>query len=295
MIYPVGVLAALLLAAGYVFQQRVAVTLPLSDILHFRLLGELMRRPLWWVGMACMVAGQLLSGLALHLATVGLVEPLLSTNLLFALAMAALLARRRPCLTEIAGALLLSAALGLFIAIGHPRTTNRTHPPVPVVAVAVVSVGVIAMICVAVGRRRGLVGEAIWLASGAGLLFGLQDAATRAALVDINRHGLGGLLLHAWVYIVVAAAVLGILLAQSAFKAARLDYSLPPITAAEPIAGIAIGIGLLGDRVSVTVPALAFESACLLGLIVGVALIGRSPGLARPTDEDVDLPSAPAA
>ena len=101
--------------------------------------------------------------------------------------------------------------------------------------------------CVAVGKRRGLVGESIWLASGAGLLFGLQDAATRAALIEFDRHGLSPLFLHVWVYVVIGSAVVGILLAQSAFKAARLDCSLPPITALEPLVGIALGIGLLGD------------------------------------------------
>ena len=279
MIYLVGVLAALLLGTGYVLQQRVAVTAPLSEILHFRLLFDLMRRPLWWAGMAAMVVGQLLSGVALQLASVGLVEPLLSTNLLFALALAAFLARHRPRLTEIGGAVLLSAALGVFIAVGDPRSSHECAPTGTVMT-AVACVTVAAAVCVLVGRGRGLVGEAIWLACGAGLLFGLQDAATRAALVEYDQHGFAALFLHVWVYVVVAAAVVGILLAQSAFKAARLDYSLPPITAAEPIAGIALGIALLGDRVSVSATGLAVESLCLLALIVGVALIGRSPGLA---------------
>jgi hypothetical protein len=88
------------------------------------------------------------------------------------------------------------------------------------------------------------------------------------------------LFLHVWIYAVVGAAVIGILLAQSAFKAARLDCSLPPITALEPIAGIALGIALIGDTVSVTDGGLAVESACLLAMVVGVALIARSPSLA---------------
>lgn len=67
---------------------------------------------------------------------------------------------------------------------------------------------------------------------------------------------------------------------QSAFKAARLNYSLPPVAAAEPIAGIALGVSLLGDVVSVSVPGLTVESVCVAGMVVGVALIGRSRSLA---------------
>lgn len=291
MIYLVGVLAAVLLGLGYVLQQRVAVTAPLSKILHFRLLFDLMHRPLWWIGIVCMIVGQLLSGFALQLATVGLVEPLLSSNLLFALAIAALLARHRPKATEIGGAVLVSAALGVFIAVGNPRSSSHPYPPTPVVLLAVGSVLLVVAVCVVIGRRRGLVGEAIWLAAGAGLLFGLQDAATRAALLDLDHHGFVSMFRHVWVYLVVAVATLGILLAQSAFKAARLDYSLPPITAAEPIVGIALGIGLLGDHVSASIAAMAVESACLLALVVGVALIGRSSGLAAVTHRVRPAPS----
>ncbi len=280
MVYPVGVIAALLLGTGYVLQQRVAATLPLSEILHLRLLADLLRRPLWWLGMGCMIIGQLLSGLALQLANVALVEPLLSTNLLFALAIAALLARHKPRLSEIGGAALLSAALGVFIAVGNPHGSDNPYPPSPIVWLAVASVATAVAVCVVVGKRQGLVGQAIWLAAGAGLMFGLQDAASRASIVQYDRHGLTAMAVHAWVYLVVAAAVVGILLAQSAFKAARLDYSLPPITAAEPIVGILLGICLLGDKVSLSVVGLALESACVVALIAGVALIGRSPGLA---------------
>lgn len=71
-----------------------------------------------------------------------------------------------------------------------------------------------------------------------------------------------------------------VLLSQSAFKAARLNYSLPPVAAAEPIAGIALGVSLLGDVVPVSVPGLTVESVCVAGMVVGVALIGRSRSLA---------------
>ncbi len=280
MVYPIGVLAALLLAIGYVLQQRVAATAPLSEMLRFELLWDLMHRPLWWAGIGCMVVGQLLSGLALQLAAVAVVEPLLSTNLLFALAVAALLVRSRPSWREIVGAVLLSGALGVFLAVGNPHSGHSNEADTVPIVIAIVAIVVAVVGCVVVGKRQGLIGESIWLASAAGLLFGLQDAATRAALIEVERRGVVALFLHIWVYVVVGSAVVGILLAQSAFKAARLDCSLPPITALEPIVGIALGIGLLGDTVAVSAGGLAAESSCLLAMVVGVGLIVRSPSLA---------------
>jgi drug/metabolite transporter (DMT)-like permease len=279
-IFFVGVAAALLLGLGYVLQQRVAATAPLSEVLHFRLLFDLMHRPLWWAGIGAMVAGQLLSGYALQLATVALVEPLLSTSLLFALLFSSIFSRIRIRLTEIAGALLLSAALGIFIYIGNPHSSQRPRADTVIIVVALLAVLATVALIVGVAKRKPLVAESILLAAGAGILYGLQDASTRGALVTFDHHGLLRMFVSPWVYIVLTAAVLGILLAQSAFKTARLDYSLPPIAAAEPVVGIVLGVTLLGDDISVTPLGLAMESLCLVAMIAGVALIGRSANLA---------------
>ena len=254
---------------------------PLSEMLHFRLLLDLMHRPLWWCGIASMVVAQLLSGYALDLATVAVVEPLLSCSLLFALLFSSMLSRQRIRWTEVAGAVLLSAALGVFIAVGQPHSSPSPEPNNAIITIAVLAVVAAVTILVFLGKRRDLVRESILLATAAGLLYGLQDAATRATVLQGKHHGLTQVFTNPWAYIVIGSATIGILLSQSAFKAARLDYSLPPIAAAEPMVGIALGVSLLGDVVSVTIPGLVVESLCLVAMVAGVILIGRSrhPGL----------------
>jgi drug/metabolite transporter (DMT)-like permease len=279
-VYPVGIAAALCLGIGYVIQQRVACTMPISDVLHWRLLLDLMRRKMWWAGIGAMVAGQVLAGLALQLATVAVVEPLLSTNLLFALAFAAVLARQRLHWHEATGAVLLSTALGVFIAVGDPHSSPAPDTDPVAIAIAVSATAGAVLVLTVIARTANLVLESILLSAGAGLLYGFQDAATRAAFVRLDHHGVIGMLLNPWIYLVVGGAALAILLSQSAFKAARLDYSLPPIAAAEPVAGILLGITLLGDVISVSVVGIAVEAASLAAVIGAVALIGRSDSLA---------------
>ena len=75
-----------------------------------------------------MLLGQILGGIALQLATVTLVEPLLSTCLLFAFGFAAWFSDIAVRWSEVVGALLLSAALGSFIAVGNPHSTARAEP-----------------------------------------------------------------------------------------------------------------------------------------------------------------------
>jgi uncharacterized membrane protein len=279
MVFAIGLIAAVCLGFGWVVQQRVAAHAALSELLSWRLILHLARKRLWWLGIAAMSSGAALGGWALQLGTVTLVEPLLSANLLFAFVFAALLNRTRIKTAEVVGAVLLSAALGVFIGVGDPQAA---HHPRPSLGTAVLAVGVVSAVVtalLAVARRSKLRTEAVIIAIGAGLLYGLQDAATRASLVDFDDHGIIALLDTPWPYVVVASAAVGILLTQSAFRAARLDYSLPPTAAAEPIAGVAIGITVLGDTLSVDPGALAAETLCLLAMVAGVVLIGRSDSL----------------
>lgn len=273
MVYPVGVVAALCLAVGYVLQQRAAMTAPLADVLHWRLLLDLLRRPAWLAGIAAMAAGEVLAAWALSLAGVAEVEPLLSMNLVFAFVVAAVLGRQRVRAPEIVGAVLVSAALGGFIVSGDPRPSAVPESPRWLIVVALVVTGVVVLGLVAFARRSGQRVEALLLSAGAGILLGLQDAATRQALVGPTWTRV----FHTpWSIVVLVAAVTSLLLLQSAFRAAPLAWSLPPMVAAEPIAGVALGVSLLGDRTDADAVSLLCQSLCVLGMVGGVVLVARS-------------------
>jgi drug/metabolite transporter (DMT)-like permease len=279
-VFLVGVSAAFCLGLGYVLQQRTAASARQQNLLSWRLLFELMHNRVWWLGIGAMVIGQLLGGLALDLAAVTVVEPLLSANLLFAFAIAAFLSSRRVRWHEVLGALLVSAALAVFIAVGNPHSASHARTHLPLISLVVASVAAAVIVLTVIGKRRGMVANSVLFATAAGICYGLQDASTRAALLQLNRHGMVHVLTRPWIYIVIAAAVAAIMLSQSAFKAARLDLSLPPIAAAEPVTGIALGIALLGDTVSVSDIGLIAETGSLACMIIGVVLIGRSKLLA---------------
>lgn len=283
MVFPIGILAALSFGLGWVLQQRVAAHAALSELLSFRLLLHLMRNREWWLGIAAMVCGQALGGLALQFGAVALVEPLLSTNLLFAFLIAGALGRRRAQWHEIGGALLLSAALGVFIAVGNPHGPKHPAPSWDSGLIAVCVVGGVVFLLVAIAKSRGmthLATEAVLLASAAGILYGLQDVSTQASLIRFDDHGLRFLINSPWAYIVLGAALTGILLSQSAFRAARLDFSLPPTAVAEPIVGILLSLFILDDKLSVGLGDLVVEAICLVAMIAGTILIGRSDMLA---------------
>jgi hypothetical protein len=139
---------------------------------------------------------------------------------------------------------------------------------------------VIAAVLVLVGRRRSLRGKALSLGLAAGTLYGLQDVLTRGSLTRLDG-GVTGVVASWQPYVLLGAAVIGLWLMQSAFDAAPLRVSLPAVTAAEPLSGIALGVGVFLERLRVTPQTLAAEVAGLAILVAGIVLLGRSPFLAK--------------
>jgi len=273
-IYAFGVAAALCLGLGFVLQQHAAQTAPPKDFLRFRLLLDLIRKPIWLAGIAAMVAGQVLSATALAKADVSLVEPMLTANLLFALAIARWLYRNPFSYREWGGALLLILGVTTFMLAGDPRNGNPASDSLPRWAVALAFTA-LCFVCVRAARQHEGALRAMLLATGAGLLFGLQDALTRRAANAI--HGsLANLFVHWAPYAVLAVGIVALLLAQSAFEAGTLRASLPAITAAEPVAGIVIGVVVFQEHLRIEPIYIALEVIALLIMVAGVLLVGTS-------------------
>jgi hypothetical protein len=118
------------------------------------------------------------------------------------------------------------------------------------------------------------------LATGAGLLFGIQDGLTRR-VTNSFHGGIAQAFVHWAPYALVAIGIVGLLLAQSAFEAGPLQASLPALTASEPLAGIAVGIVVFQEHVRVDPAAIGFEVCGLVAMAAGVLLVGTSGTFAR--------------
>ncbi|GGM42716.1 DMT family transporter [Dactylosporangium sucinum] len=276
MIYILAVCAAALSGIGNAIQQRAAVRAPAGATLHWRLLGYLLRQRLWLCGLGIAVAGNIMTGASLGLGTVTLVEPLTVTSLLFALPVAAIWSRYRLGLREWIGALAVVLGLATFLVAGQPKPGQRPDAPLWQWALAAGAIGLITWGLVHVARRLRPQHEASVLGLGAGMLFGLQAALTSTAAHRLFSDGLPAVLLTWTPYAVVGVAAVGILLAQSAYKLAPLSISYPAVTAAEPLAGIAIGVGVLGGAVRIGPLVIVAQIAALALMIAGIYAVAAS-------------------
>ena len=284
--YATTLLAAVLLGVGFVLQQYAAEQEPESRFLHLRILTDLLRKPRWLLGIGCMVAGYGLTAWSIDHLELTLVEPLLATYLVWALVLAVPLSRQRLKVTEVIGALILITGVGLVSASRSITPIGLDFGSLSHWYAAAIIAGV-ALVAVMIGHRRTGQVRATLTGLAAGLVFGIQDALTRQTLTGLQGNSWTVLFTTWSAYALIAAGIVGIWLMQNAFSAAPLHASLPAIAAGEPLAGIALGILVFGNRVQVTPGLLAIEAGGIAALIIGVIAVARSSafsGLRKITD-----------
>ncbi|GAB2749227.1 DMT family transporter [Streptomyces bullii] len=277
-----AVSAACCLGFGFVLQQNAAQRAPLNDFLSPRLLLDLVRVPRWLGGIAFMVVGMALGAVALGQGQVSLVEPLLATNLLFALALSRRQTRQPLGRQGWAGLGLLAGGVTVFLVAGQPRGGHTLPDPLRHWLIIGGMVG-LALLLTACAKRSRLSSGPVLLALAAGLLYGVQDALTRVSGQRFSEGGFLELLTGWQPYAVLALGLTALVLVQSAFETASLRACLPALTAAQPIAGIICGVGFLGDRLRMDAGALMWEAGGLAAVIAGIVLLGMHPAMPQGT------------
>jgi drug/metabolite transporter (DMT)-like permease len=299
--YATTLVAAVLLGTGFVLQQYAARQEPESRFLSLRIITDLLRKPRWLAGIGCMVAGQLLSAWSIGHLELTLVEPLLTTYLVFALVLAVPMAKQAVKWREVGGALVLCAGVTLLSLSRSTKPIGLSFGSFSNWPAAAIIAG-IAFIAVQLGRGRSDKSRATLTGLGAGLVFGIQDALTRQTLEILQGHPFTALF-SAWPpYCLLATGIVGLWLMQNAFSAGPLHSSLPTIAAGEPVAGIVLGILVFGDRIEVSPGPLAIEAGGIAALIVGVVMVARSTAFGglhkvktaiKPESETEPDPAAP--
>lgn len=268
--------AAMLAGCGFVLQQHAAQQVQEAEFLRIGLISRLMRNRRWLLGVAVMVVGYVGQAWTLGHLDLSVTEPLITTSLIFALLLAVPLSGQTLRKAEVMGALLLSvgvAALSLTRTIKAPLVSFglSTHWP------AEAAIALIAALCVQFGRKRSGTVRAALTGTGAGLILGIADAFTRRSVLIIDGKYPLTLLSHPTGYATVFVSIVGIWLMQNAFNAAPLHASLPAVTAAEPAAGMVLGVLAFGDKLHVTPWLVAVQIAGVVAMVTGVVLVARAP------------------
>jgi drug/metabolite transporter (DMT)-like permease len=291
---PIAVGAAGAFAVANVAQMRAARQAKGSSGLSVRLLLQLVRDPVWLFGFGGSVVGFGLQATALYLAPVVLVQPLIVTELLFALPAAAMLGGVRLGYREWGGAALVAAGISCFVLVGRP-SGESTHVAAglwPLTLIAAAG-GVAVLIVLAEARQDRPSVRATLLAAAASICFGILSVLTKVVGHQFDKDGVAALRLpQPW--LLAVAALTGLLLAQTAFRIAPLSISLPVIDIGEPLIASIVAALLLGERIDVSAATLAGVVLAGLAMAAGVALLDTSP-LVRQAQRDIAARSPDAS
>jgi len=276
-----ALVAAVLFAVASAVQQRSAADVPDADARGVGLLLALARRPRWWAGTLSDTGGFAAQAAALGLGSLLLVQPLLVTTLLVALPLGARWAGRRLRRSDWVWSALLVLALALFAVVGEPTAgVDRAgwRPWLP----AWIVLGLLVGGCLAGAAVRRGTARAVLLSVAAGVAYGVGAALTKGVVSQLD-DGLRALLTSWETWLLAVALVGGTLLQQSAYQAGALEASLPAVTVGEPVVAVALGIGVLQERLQAD----GVEWA-LIGVLV-VVMAAATVALARAAARDTAL------
>ena len=274
-----AVLAGLFLATCGVLQQRAASKRSSSERMSLRLVRALVTDRTWLAGIASAGASYGFQAVALAFGPLVLVQPLVVSELLFAVPVSVRIRglRLRPRDWGAVAAVVVGLAVGIVAA--DPQQ-GQPIQPITSWAPALVAVAVVVGLCLLVARVvEGPPMASAYAVAGA-CTMGLQSALYAATIALIKKEQLA--LFATWEpYALIIASLIGAFLIQNAFQSGPLAASTPVIDATLPLVAIGLGVGLFGEHIRTSLLGLAGATVGLLLVLGGIVGLDTSPVVRR--------------
>jgi drug/metabolite transporter (DMT)-like permease len=277
----IAVLAALGAACsfgvGVVLQHSQAQLAPPAGRAPWRLLTYLARQRIWLAGMALAVAAYGLQGLALAFGPLSLVAPLIATDLVFALPVAAAWAGRRMRAPEWAGCVLVATGVAVFLS-ASPPSSGQAEASARQWLLAFGAITLVSAVTVAAGLLGRRSSRPVWLAVAAGAVFALTAAVTLSLSRLLRNEGLGSIPGHWQPWALLPLGVAGLLLSAVAYQRSSLAATLPIIDTVEPVAAVLLGAALFSEPLASSPAGLTVQVSAATAAVIGIVLLGRAAG-----------------
>jgi drug/metabolite transporter (DMT)-like permease len=277
---------------GLVLEKRALTALPPIDARHvLKLVAVLMTAPAWLAGFALMVCGFGLQVLALTLAPVSVVQPVLASGIVILLVLSRIVLRERLGRSELVCVLAMAVAIAAiaFSAVGSAGRVGHHADGWLLAAVAVPA----ALLATGFGvsALRGTGGRpgatAVFFGLAAGLFYGVATLSLKglsgvlAGAGGQRLHLLAMLVTSPFPYITVVCSALGMLVFQTGLQRCRVSIIGPISNISGSVFFIIAGTLLFGEQL----PSQPLQLGLRLGGIatagVVVVLLSRRPAAAE--------------
>jgi drug/metabolite transporter (DMT)-like permease len=286
----VALVAAALFAVSAFLQRRAAhdalgghpssLTGPLSVL---RFVGRLTRSRTWVAGWLTNLVGNGVQAVALKIGSVSAVQPMMSTQLLFAMSLASAEERRWPSLRDVAAA--VAVCVGLTLLLTTEGATPLSAPPHRGRALAMAAIAIAVVVTLRfVSRHVTATMASVLSGISAGLCHAMSAVLIKVILEDASSHGLVAVARHWPVYALIGSTVAGFVLGQLAVASGPLPAAVAAMSVTNPVASFLAGM-LAFDapmpRDPGVVMAIAASGVLIVAGIIGLANASGTQDLYR--------------
>jgi len=256
--------------------QRIGVeSAPESTTLRWSLMAHALRRGIWLIGFGLMLVQFGLQATALRFGQLSVVQPLLTTELIFLLIILGVWFRYRLTVQEWLGAVTIVIGLGGFFIVAAPKGGNAIPTNHQWLVASVLLISLVTG-CILAALR----GPRWWRAA----MFGAATAVTAAytaaltkAITNYTKEGWGHVFTHFQPYMLAVTGLGTVFLIQNALHAGPITASRTTMVTINPLVSIVLGLTLFADRLRSGPAWVALELLALAVLVVGVVILARSP------------------
>ena len=243
-----ALLAAATNALGTVMQRRAATLVPQSNALRIGLMWDLLRTPVWLLGIGGVVLSAMFQGAALATGALAIVQPLFMLELPFVLLLASVVFGRP--LPRAGWLPVGSIAVGLGLALFAAAPTGGTLrvPAARWTAVGTCCLLAVAVLCSVAVKLPNGPGRAACLGSAAAVSYSLTAALMKSSTVVLGRQGMSAFFAAWQTYAFAALGVCALFLLENAMQSGPLVASQPALTLGDTLVSLALGVTLYGER-----------------------------------------------
>jgi drug/metabolite transporter (DMT)-like permease len=286
----VSVLSTVLYNVGFVLEKHGLEELPAVHarrIVH--LVATVASSPTWVLGFCSMLGGLALQVVALSMAPISVVQPILVSGMVLLLGLSHVtlgerLGRREWVAIGLVATALLCISLSLDLASDRVGTTGHLSTlALAALPTVLVTAGAFTLADHFGGHWLHPNARAATYGVSTGLLYGVSGLAVKAVAAIVARHGVWLAIPHVlasgYLYAFVCMSGLGLLLFQTALQRCSASVVVPVSNVVSSTYVVALGTVIFGEHLPASGWKLALRAAGFAAVLLGVLLLAR----ARPT------------
>ncbi|MFF8831100.1 DMT family transporter [Streptomyces sp. NPDC015131] len=270
-----ALLAALGNAGASVLQRQGAAAVgPGPSERHGSWMAGLVHRRVWVWGAVLLAVSGILQALALATGPLSVVQPVMSTELMFTLVVGGVVFRRRPDVRTRWAFAAMAVGLGVFLALADP-SGGRSTVPLADWGWTALGTGLFVIVLGVLSLRLSPSPRAAVLGMATATGFSCTAALLKDAL-GLLPDGVGAVLTTWQPYAAVAVGLGSFVLLQVTLRAGSLVASQPALTLGDALLSVVLGVALFAERVHLgwrVIP----EALALALLVAGCVGLARSP------------------